>query len=132
MKSIVQAIVLLALLGGTCNCPLAYGQQVSIISIPRNANVFIDPTNGFDGSELKAALLKEGVPLDIVSNRRMADFEITGSIQSTQESLFLSVRILNVKTRDLAWGYGVAGFADSQGAAALCAKQLNHEMRRKH
>jgi hypothetical protein len=131
MRSKAQAIVLLALLGGACTCPQAYGQRVSVVPIPRDSNVFIDPMNGF-GGQLKAALLKEGVPVDIVSNKSMADFEITGSIQGTEKSLFLRVSILNLKTGDIAWGYGVTGFADSQGAAASCAKQLKQGMQRTH
>jgi hypothetical protein len=130
MKSKVQAIVLLAMLGGACNCPRAYGQRVSVVPIPADSNVFIDPMNGF-GDQLKAALLNEGVRLDIVSNKSMANFEITGSIQGTEKSLFLRVSILNLKTGDIAWGYGAARVADSQSEAASCAKQLKREMQRK-
>jgi hypothetical protein len=134
MRSTAQVIVLLALLGGACHCPQAYGQRNSVLSIPRDSSVFIDPMDGF-GSELKAAFLKEGVSIDIVSNKSMADFEITGEIQRAtheQEILLVSIRILNLKTRDIVWGYGVTGITDSQSAAASCAKQLKREMHRKH
>jgi hypothetical protein len=70
-----------------------FGQRVSVVPIPHNSNVFIDPMNGFGDSELKAALLEEGVPLAIVSNKSVADFEITGSIQDTENALFLRVSI---------------------------------------
>ena len=87
------------------------------------------------GSELKAALLKEGVPIDIVSDKGMADFEITGEIESAthpQEKLFVNIRILNLKTHDIVWGYGVTGITDSQSVAASCAEQLKREIHRKH
>jgi hypothetical protein len=130
MKSKVQAIVLLALLGGACNCPRAYGQRVPVVPVRPDSNVFIDPMNGF-GGQLKAALLNEGVRLNIVSNKSMADFEITGSTQGTEQSKFLRVSVVNLKTGDIAWGYGVAGIADSQSAALACAKHLKQEMQRK-
>jgi hypothetical protein len=87
------------------------------------------------GSELKAAFLKEGVPIDIVSDKGMADFEIAGEIERAthpQEKLFVNIRILNLKTHDIVWGYGVTGITDSQSAAASCAEQLKREIHRKH
>jgi hypothetical protein len=134
MRSTGRFVVLLALLGGACHCPRAYGQRNSVLGIPRASNVFIDPMDGF-GGELKAALLKEGVPIDIVSHKGMADFEITGEIDSAphpQEKLFVNIRILNLKTHDIVWGYGVSGITDSQSAAASCAEQLKREIHRKH
>jgi hypothetical protein len=134
MRSTGQFIVLLALLSGACHCPRAYGQRNSVLAIPRASIVFIDPMDGF-GSELKAALLKEGVPIDIVSDKGMADFEITGEIERathSQEKLFVNIRILNLKTHDIVWGYGVTGITDSQSAAASCAEQLKREIHRKH
>jgi hypothetical protein len=89
--------------------------------------------NGFD-DELKRALLKEGVSLDIVSNQSMADFEITGNIHvhgQTQKSRSVSLRIWDLKTREMVWGYGVTGITDSQSTAASCVKQLKQEMQRK-
>ena len=133
MRSTIQVIVLVALLGGACHCPRAYGQRNAFFAIPRDSNVFIDPMEGF-GSELKAAFLKEGVLIDIVSDKSMADFEITGEIEPpthSQERLWVSIRILNLKTKDIVWGYGVAGITDSQSAADSCAEQLKRKMHRK-
>jgi hypothetical protein len=133
MRSAAKIIGLLALLVGTCRCPSAYGHRPATLPIPRDSNIFIDPMNGF-GDELKRAFLKEGVSLDIVSNKSMADFEITGNMQGhgqTQESRSVSLRILDLKTREIVWGYGVTGITDSPSTAASCAKQLKQEMQRR-
>jgi hypothetical protein len=134
MRSTAQVILLLALLGGACHCARAYGQRNSVLAIPRDSNVFIDPMDGF-GRELKAAFLKEGVSIDIVSDKSMADFEITGEIQPAtraQEMQLVSIRISHLKTQDIVWGYSATGIPDLQSTAVSCAKQLKREMRRKH
>jgi hypothetical protein len=133
VKSTVKIIALLALTTGACHCPRAYGQRPALLPIPRDSNIFIDPMNGF-GDELKRAFLKEGVSLGIVSNKSMADFEITGNIQGhaqTPEARSVSLRILDLKTREIVWGYGMTGIRDSQSTAATCAKQLKLEMQRR-
>jgi hypothetical protein len=108
--------------------------------------------DGF-GPELQKALLDEGVPLVIVSDKRNADFEIMGSIQDTNEPTskepmswsqrggdqqgevqaprprFVRVKIVNVKTGDLAWGYGGNGMTDLRSTAEACAKQLKRELK---
>jgi hypothetical protein len=105
-----------------------------MLAIPRDSSVFIDPMDGF-GRELQAAFVKEGVSIDIVSDKSMADFEITGEIQPAthaQEMQLVSIRILNLKAHDIVWGYSAAGIPDLQSTAASCAKQLKREMHRKH
>jgi hypothetical protein len=134
MRSTIQVLVLVALLGGACHCARAYGQRNSVLAIPRDSNVFIDPMDGF-GRELKAAFLKEGVSIDIVSDKSMADFEITGEIQPAkhaQEMELVSIRISRLKTQDIVWGYSATGIPDLHSTAESCAKQLKREMHRKH
>lgn len=46
-------------------------------SIPRNSKVYIHPMDGFE-VYLMAALRKKNVPLVIVNDRELADFEIMG------------------------------------------------------
>jgi hypothetical protein len=69
----MQVLVLLSLLSGAFDCPRIYGRRTFIFPIPRDSNIFIEPMDGF-GSELKTAYLREGVPLDIVTDKSMADF----------------------------------------------------------
>jgi hypothetical protein len=49
--------------------------------IPKGAKVYIAPQDGFE-NYLSAALLKKAVPVSIVANRAMADFEITGNAKT--------------------------------------------------
>ena len=127
--------LLFALLGGACHCLRAYGQRNSVLAIPRDSNVFIDPMDGF-GRELKAAFLKEGVSIDIVSDKSMADSEFARRDSArhacTGNAIGDSIRILNLKTQDIVWGYSATGIPDLQSTAASCAKQLKREMHRKH
>jgi hypothetical protein len=51
--------------------PRIYGRRVPFFPIPRDSNIFVEPMDGFR-SELKTAYLKEGVPLDIVTDKTMA------------------------------------------------------------
>jgi hypothetical protein len=62
---------------------VARGNQPSPDSIPRSSSVFIDPMDGF-GPELQEALLNNGVPLVIASNKDNADFEIIGGIRDAR------------------------------------------------
>ena len=129
---------------------VAYGHRIPPFPILPNSSVFIDPMDGF-GPELQKAFLKDGVRLVIVSDKRTADFEITGGIRDGEptsiESMtwggdseqqadvheprarFFTVAIVSLKTGDLAWGYGVSGVTDPLTAADSCAKQLKEEIK---
>jgi hypothetical protein len=129
---------------------VARGKQILPSPIPRSASVFIDPMDGF-GPELQEALLNNDVPLVIVSNKDDADFEITGGIRDAKErpingrtasdeqeagtetlrTHVVMVSIVNLKTKSVAWGYGVTGVPDLANAADSCAKHLKEEMKRK-
>jgi hypothetical protein len=132
MRSTLQAIVLLVLLASACYRPQAYGHRASPLPVPRDSNIFIDQMDGF-GSDLKAALLRKSVRLDIVSSKSMADFEVTGTIQdATHKTPSVSILVWNLKTHQMVGGYGVTGIADWQSAAALCANQMKKGMEQKH
>lgn len=133
MRSTMQVLVLLSLLSGAFDCPRIYGRRTFIFPIPRDSNIFIEPMDGF-GSELKTAYLREGVPLGIVTDKSMADFEITGAIKgvtATRKTPEIDIRIENLKTQSVVWGFGAAEMPDAQSVAASCAKQLKREMARK-
>ena len=85
--------------------------------IPRNSRVYIAPMNGFE-IYLAAAMRKKEVPLTMVTDRDLADFEITGTHEtkdagwaktifvSPQPSASASMQVVNLKT-------GVIVYADS-------------------
>ena len=86
--------------------------------IPRNSRVYIAPADGFE-QYLAAALRKKSVPLLIVIDREVADFEITATHDKQDASwarIYVwgllhgsaqaSIQVVNVKTK-------VVVFADS-------------------
>jgi len=130
---------------------VARGNQLSPDPIPRSSSIFIDPMDGF-GPELQEAFLNDGVPLVIVSNKEDADFEIVGGIRDATEqpingrpasaaqeagnqtlrTRVVMVSIVNLKTKSVAWGYGVTGVPDLASVADACAKRLKGEMNHRH
>jgi hypothetical protein len=130
---------------------VAYGHRIPPFPIVPSSSVFIDPMDGF-GPELQKAFLKDGVPLVIVSDKKTADFEISGGIRDATEPTstesmtwgggseqqadvhepqprFVTVTIVSLKTGDLAWGYGMSGITDPRTAADSCAKQLKDKIK---
>ena len=115
--------------------------------LPRNGTVFIDPIDGF-GPQVEKAFLKENVPWVIVSSRDDADFEITGAIRDVidteigtavnlstrdaeQSNRLVMLSIVNVRTKNVVWGYGVAGAGDMTNAAESFAKTVKAQIRHK-
>lgn len=117
MKSniIVAAVLLLAL----CAFPQASGQAANKV-IPPNAKVFVAPMpDGFD-EYLKAAIEKKKVPVEIVTDKDKADFQITGQADtqkaSTAKKVILwdwrsneqaSIQITNLTTSEVVLAYSV-------------------------
>jgi hypothetical protein len=79
--------------------------------IPRNARIYIAPMDGFE-TYLAAAFRKKEVPVIIVTDRALADFEITGNHETKKagwaKTIFLgdarssasaSMQIVNLKTK---------------------------------
>jgi hypothetical protein len=111
--------------------------------IPPGSKVFVAPMAGFE-TYLIAALDKKKVPLTVVNDRSLADFEIngaaesqkagwakiafTGSIHSSEEA---SINVANVKTGAIVFAYAVNkgnSVHGKQSAAEACAKHLKEKM----
>jgi hypothetical protein len=111
--------------------------------IPPGSKVFVAPMAGFE-TYLIAALDKKKVPLTVVNDRSLADFEIngaaesqkagwakiafTGSIHSSEEA---SVNVANLKTGAIVFAYAVNkgnSVHGKQSAAEACAKHLKEKM----
>ncbi len=77
--------------------------------IPRNSRIYIAPMDGFE-IYLAAAIRKKEVPITMVTDRALADFEITGThdtkdagwaktiFVSPQPSATASMQVVNLKT----------------------------------
>ena len=103
-----------------------------------NANVYIDSMKGF-GPFLTAAFRVKGVPMQVVADRRQADFEIVGSSlhkDARVADMLLSqggsyaratVSMINLKTGAVAYAYAynaLYALHGAQSAAESCAKHL--------
>src|SRR5579872_4034368 len=99
-----------------------------------NANVFIDSMDGF-GSFLTAAFRVKGVPMQVVADRRHADFEIVGSSLNKETKVAdvllsqggsyarATVSMINLKTGAVAFAYAynaIYALHGAQSAAESC------------
>jgi hypothetical protein len=114
--------------------------------IPAGSKVFIAPMAGYE-TFLRAAIEKKKVPVEIVSDKVAADFEITGTSESQKAGVAKilimgswhsneqsSITVTNLKTGIAAFGY-TANKQNSahgkQSSAESCAKHLKEKIESK-
>ena len=111
--------------------------------IPKNSKVYIAPADGFE-QYLAAAFRKKSVPLLIVTDRDVADFEITATHEKTdaswarvlvwgilQPEATASIQIVNLKTKVVVFAdssYRVAALRGERSTAEKLAKYLKRRM----
>jgi len=125
----------------------AYGQAATNKVLPSGAKVFIAAMpDGFD-EYLKAAIEKKQVPLQIVSDKDQADFQITGQSEtqkaSTAKKVIMwdwrsneqaTVQVSNLKTAEVVFAYSVNKVSSAHGkksSAEACAKHLKEKIESK-
>jgi hypothetical protein len=113
------------------------------LQIPRGAKVYIAPMEGFE-TYLSAAIMKKEVPLSIVSNKDVADFEITGNSE-TQKAGWAktimtgngradergSITVTNLKSGVVVYAYAAdkgSAIRGKQSVAESCAKHLKERI----
>jgi hypothetical protein len=110
--------------------------------IPAGAKVYLAPMNGFE-SDLRSALAAKKVPLEVVSDRKEADYEITGTSESqkasTAKKVILwdwhsneqaSIAIADIKTGVVVFAYSVNKPSSAHGkrsTAEACAKHIRKD-----
>ena len=111
----------------------------AIKKIPAHSRVYLAPMDGFE-NDLKAALEKKKVPLDVVSERDKADFEISGTAESQKASKAkkiirwdwhsdeqASIKVSDIKSGEVVFAYSVNKQSSAHGrrsTAEACAKHL--------
>ena len=112
--------------------------------VPRGAKVYIGTIeNGYD-IYLAAAMHKKEVPIVMVTDRSKADFELSGVSESekagwakivfwgnTSSKEEASVKLVNLKTGTVVWGYNVSKGSSARGkqsSAEACAKHLKEKI----
>jgi hypothetical protein len=107
--------------------------------IPAHSKVYIAPMNGFE-NDLKEAIAKKGVPIDLVNDRADAQYEITGTSETEKagkaKKLIMwdwhsneqaSIHLSDIKSGDIVFAYSVNKQSSAHGkrsTAEACAKHL--------
>jgi hypothetical protein len=113
-------------------------------SIPSGARVYIGPVEGGYDIYLSAAIHQKEVPIVVVADRSRADFELSGVTESdkagwakivfwgnTSSAEQASVKMINLKTGTVVWGYNVNKGSSARGkqsSAEACAKHLKEKI----
>lgn len=121
--------------------------QDSSKAIPAGSKVFINPINDGFEKDLIAALQTKKVPLEVVTDKEKADFEITGSSESKKAGVAkvlimgswhsreqASITITNLKSGEAVWAYSVNKSDSAHGkrsTAEACAKHLKNKIESK-
>jgi hypothetical protein len=115
--------------------------------IPAGAKVFINPmADGFE-TNLADALKSKKVPVEIVTEKDKADFEITGTSESKKAGAAkilitgswrsreqASITVTNLKSGEAVWAYSVNKSDSAHGkrsTAEACAKHLKEKIESK-
>lgn len=136
----MRKVLLIAFLIAVGLASYAQGQDKKI---PAHSKVYIAPMDGFE-NDLKAALEKKKVPVELVSERDKADFEITGTAESDKAStakkvIFLdwhsneqaSIKVSDLKSGEVVFAYSVNKRSSAHGkrsSAEACAKHLKDQI----
>ena len=141
-KVFIAAVLLFALFG----FPQVSGQTPSKV-IPPQAKVFVaSMPDGFD-VDLKAAFEKKKVPIEVVSEKEQADFQVTGQSEtqkaSTAKKVIMwdwrsneqaSIQITNLQSSEVVFAYSVNKVSSAHGkksSAEACAKHLKEKIESK-
>lgn len=134
-----------------CVCAAASAQEGAValpnqgnMRIPAGSRLFIGPIEGGYDIYLSAAMTKKAVPVIIVTDRSKADFELTGVTESdkagwakivfmgnTSTNEQASVKVVNLKTGTMVWGYNVNKSSSARGkqsSSEACAKHLKEKI----
>jgi len=111
--------------------------------IPAHSKIFLAPMGGFE-QDLKTAIEKKKLPVELVPDRDKADFEITGTSETdkagTAKKVILlnwhsneqaSITITEIKTGAVVYAYSVNKQSSAHGkrsTAEACAKHLKDQI----
>jgi hypothetical protein len=118
--------------------------QESDSRIPRGSRVFITPLENGYHIYLAAAIQNKQVPIVVVIDRSLADFELSAVTESDKagwaKMLFMksgasaeqaSIQVVNIKTSIVVFGYNVNKSNSARGkqsSSEACAKHLKEKI----
>lgn len=138
MRRLLLSLVVLALCAG------AFGKEEKATrKIPANSKVFVAEMGGFE-ADLKEAMNKKKVPLQIVDKREEAEYEITGTSDTEKAGKAkkiirwdwhsneqASIAVKEVKSGEIVYAYSVNKQSSAHGkrsTAEACAKHLKEQI----
>jgi hypothetical protein len=120
-------------------CLLVPTVQAITKKIPFNAKVYVAPMEGFE-TYIMAAIMKKEVPVQVVTDREKADYEIRGTSETekagwakviftgqTKSNEQASITLVDIKSGEVVFAYAAnksSAFRGKQTAAESCAKHL--------
>jgi hypothetical protein len=132
-------MLMLATVGGVAQDPSK--------AIPAGSKVFINPMNDGFEKDLIAALETKKVPVEVVTEKDKADFEISGASESKKAGVAkilirgswrsseqASITVTNLKSGESVWAYSVNKSDSAHGkrsTAEACAKHLKKKIESK-
>ena len=141
--ALVGGILLLALLAAQ---PVM-GQTPINKVIPSGAKLFIAPMPDSFDEFLKSAIVSKKVPVEIVTEKEKADFQITGQAESQKASTAkkvimwdwrsneqASIQVSNLSSGEVVFAYSVNKTSSAHGkksSAEACAKHLKEKIESK-
>lgn len=137
-------VLLVALMGRSA---VSQDQPATKTKVPAGAKVYIAAiSDGFD-TNLKAAIVKKKVPVQVVETREAAEYEITGVAESKKASTAkkivfgdwrstedASIRLTNLKSSEVVWSYSfhqASSYHGKQSSAESVAKHLKEAIEAK-
>jgi hypothetical protein len=125
----------------TCCVPAFAGDATK--KIPANSKVFLAPMGGFE-NDLKTAFAAKKVPLEIVTEREKAEYEISGTSESEKagkaKKIIMgnwhsneqaSITVTELKSGEVVYAYSVNKQSSAHGkksTAEACAKHLKEQI----
>jgi len=96
--------------------------------IRKGANVYIEPAYGYE-AYLTAAFAEKGVPMVLVTDRKLADYILTGVVkhQSLQQTTSGSYTMVDAKTQQVVFTFTTStghSVDQDKSVAEACAKHL--------
>jgi len=124
--------------------PSGVPQSDADTRIPPGSRLYIAPIEGGYDIYLAAAMHKKELPLVLVTDRSKADFELSGVTETEKagwaKTIFLastatneqaSIKVVNLKTGTIAFGYNVNKSNSARGkqsSSEACAKHLKEKI----
>lgn len=140
--AVVALLLIVGAVGASAQTRVEIPTDAADLRIPRNSKVYIVPADGFE-QYLAAAFRKKSVPLLIVTDREVADFEIRATHDKQDASwarIYVwgllhgsaqaSIQVVNLKTKVVVFADSSARLVALRGERSTAEKLAKYLKRR--